>query len=355
MAGSRSNTETGVCKYCNQNVVLNGAKCVRCVKCEAVYHSACSERIKTRKTIDPVKNLIECCLEVDSLPIEDKSSGEREFSDCKLEVKYLRALLAEKDARIENLIKINSLLEHKIEYMEKINNHSTDKQIPDNEKTPKGKNIQPELPKKYKISANTDKQPIDKTENVKKMANKQRQLMNEIVNLDIYHQECEAVLPGENILGQNGEKIPHGGLSIEPGSSANMNAEDDQPATVGDTWKVSNGRRKRTRMRGKHADTAIIGSSSETNRMKAVPEIVTLYVTRLSTETRAVDVTTQLRNRFPEVKTEEVTSRFPDIYKSFKVTLHKSNYEAAMKPDVWPAGVRVDRFFHRRPRREPPT
>lgn len=128
MAGGRSGSETGVCKYCSQNVVINGAKCVRCVECSSVYHSACSERLKTRKVVDPEKNLIECCTGVDVPTAEDKLSDVEEVKEYRLEVKYLRALLAEKDARIEDLIKINSLLEHKIGYMEKVHGNSADKQ-----------------------------------------------------------------------------------------------------------------------------------------------------------------------------------------------------------------------------------
>lgn len=74
--------------------------------------------------------------------------------------------------------------------------------------------------------------------------------------------------------------------------------------------------------------------------------MVSLYVTRLSIKTKSTDIEEYLAHRFPEIKAVEMTSRYPEAYKSFKVTLNRDSLDAVMSPEVWPEGARVDRFFH---------
>lgn len=89
----------------------------------------------------------------------------------------------------------------------------------------------------------------------------------------------------------------------------------------------------------------IIGTSKDASKIKAVPKTASIYVTRLTPETSAQDVKELLDAQFHEVKVEEKSSRFPEIYKSFKVTLNEGSLSAVLSPDVWPEGVRVSKFF----------
>lgn len=116
-------------------------------------------------------------------------------------------------------------------------------------------------------------------------------------------------------------------------------------------WRVVNGRRKRG-----VAGSGFIGTSKQPNiKLKSVPTIVSVYVTRLSPETKVEEVEAQLALQFPEAKAEEMPSKHPEIYKSFKVTVNKSNQSAIMSPEIWPAGIRVDKFFLRKSRTERTT
>lgn len=105
--------------------------------------------------------------------------------------------------------------------------------------------------------------------------------------------------------------------------------------------------------KAKNTNSAIIGTSKEpTVKLKSVPRTVSLYVTRLSPETSTTNVVAQLVDLFPEVKAEEMPSKYPETYKSFKVTVYTDSYNAIMSPDIWPEGVRVDKFFYRRSKTE---
>lgn len=133
-----------------------------------------------------------------------------------------------------------------------------------------------------------------------------------------------------------------------------INLESNKVAETHNNWELVNRRRGRARKGRKHGDSAIVGTSELSGKLKSVPKTVSLYVTRLSPETSAADVGAQLMSRFPEIKAVEMPSKFPEIYKSFKVTLNRDNYEAVMAPEIWPAGVRVDRFFYRREQKNRP-
>lgn len=112
-------------------------------------------------------------------------------------------------------------------------------------------------------------------------------------------------------------------------------------------WKLVKERRKNRQISKRNRDEGgVLGTSLQPTKLKAVPKTASLHVTRLSTETRDVDVKELLADRFPEVGVEEMQSRFPEVYKSFKVTVNQDNYKMAMLPEIWPVGVRVSRFFH---------
>lgn len=61
MVESDSGAVDNVCGYCSKNVDTRGSKCVRCKKCDGVYHYSCSQRIKNVKVLDSQNYLIICC------------------------------------------------------------------------------------------------------------------------------------------------------------------------------------------------------------------------------------------------------------------------------------------------------
>lgn len=100
--------------------------------------------------------------------------------------------------------------------------------------------------------------------------------------------------------------------------------------------------------RNKRSKT-IIGSNSESViSLKRPLKLAFLHVYKLHPETTVADVKNFLEPIFPEVQVEQLNSRYPDYYSSFKVTINETKLDAAMTPTLWPAGACVNRFFHLR-------
>lgn len=326
MAGGKGCSETGVCKYCNQNVVINGPKCVKCVECESVYHSACSERIKNLKVIDVQKKLIECCSEVE-VPSDVNGLDDVVVDDSAVEIKYLKALLAEKDARIADLTKINNLLEQKIGYLERDFKCTAEKQSRDNKRSDKDKNVQAGLPRANKTSVNKDKQMNERADNLEKIVNKQKHLMNEIVNLGNSNQGVMTVLP-------DGIKTGH----IEGNARDRLNEQWSESE-----WEVAEYRHRRRPFK----DIGVIGSGrADPNGKIAAPDKrAWLYVGRIADPDKVSEQ--DLLNYMKGLGDHHYTCEKIDSSGSngaFKISVPFVLMERATDPDFWPAGVIVRRF-----------
>lgn len=99
----------------------------------------------------------------------------------------------------------------------------------------------------------------------------------------------------------------------------------------------------------KKQPTGITGTRSEVT-IKAAPRKAFLYVSRLSPTTKQEELTSMVTKYFPEADLEQLDSKYPQYYSSFKVMINLANVEQAMNPEIWPEGCYVTRFFH--PRRK---
>lgn len=82
-----------------------------------------------------------------------------------------------------------------------------------------------------------------------------------------------------------------------------------------------------------------------------VPRFVDLHLSRLDPHTTAEDVVNYLKSQFPEVIAEGLKTKHPS-YASFKVSIHENSFRTAMEPSIWPANAVVNKFFHRRQRKQ---
>lgn len=107
--------------------------------------------------------------------------------------------------------------------------------------------------------------------------------------------------------------------------------------------------------RAKTAYKPIVGSSSAANNhgLKAAPKWSFLHVFKLDPATTIENVSTFLKKEFPEVKCEQLTSKFPELYSSFKISVYDSHLESAIDASRWPNGCCINRFFHRRNPHQP--
>lgn len=92
----------------------------------------------------------------------------------------------------------------------------------------------------------------------------------------------------------------------------------------------------------------IYGSKCDSSEIKGVPRVGYVHVSRLDSKTTADSVSNYLNQIIPGCSCEMLNSKFPNIYSSFKITVSLDDVSKVMNPSVWPMGVRINRFFHRR-------
>lgn len=90
------------------------------------------------------------------------------------------------------------------------------------------------------------------------------------------------------------------------------------------------------------------GQDSVSQPIKGVPKCVELHVYRLEPHTKGEQLTEMLKPNFPEVTCEQLTSKHPEIYSSFKVSIHQNNFKDAMDPSIWPHNACIKRFLRLR-------
>lgn len=120
---------------------------------------------------------------------------------------------------------------------------------------------------------------------------------------------------------------------------------------VGDTFgvtKTSNTPRPKNDTPNKKC---VIGINSDSGALKSSPAKAYLYIRRLAKTTTADDLKTYLMNDFPEVICELLENKHEENHARFKVTINFENLEKINKPEYWPSGVLISRFFH--PRKPP--
>ena len=120
-----------------------------------------------------------------------------------------------------------------------------------------------------------------------------------------------------------------------------LGEKDSQKPQVESDWKTVT-RRKRNTLQ-------IVGNRPTTDgTLRSAPKKAFLHVSRLHPDTTAEHLEEFLKQTFPEVTIEATTSKFPQYYTSFKVTIDLPHLETALNDNIWPYGTYVTRFFHRK-------
>ncbi|KAG5873510.1 hypothetical protein JTB14_029186 [Gonioctena quinquepunctata] len=119
----------------------------------------------------------------------------------------------------------------------------------------------------------------------------------------------------------------------------------DNPVLLSnETWETQ---ARKSRNKGRVKNKPIVGNKTKCS-LKAATQKMFLHVYKLDVSMKPQDVSDFLKPSFPEVDVEQLLSRYPQFYSSFKVTINEINYEKAMDSSVWPDGALVNRFLHRR-------
>lgn len=96
----------------------------------------------------------------------------------------------------------------------------------------------------------------------------------------------------------------------------------------------------------------IRGSSENQSVLKGVPRMTSLHLTRLDPGTKAEDVQKFSSQLCRIIQCVQLTSKFPEAYSSFKLTVAYEDVDMLLNPDLWPKGALIQRFFHRRPSKQ---
>ena len=106
----------------------------------------------------------------------------------------------------------------------------------------------------------------------------------------------------------------------------------------------------------KNKPQPIVGSStSSAGLLKAAPKKAHIHIYRLMPDTNLEEVMNHIKPQAPEATVQKLNSRHPENYSSFQVTVDYENRESVMDPGIWPAGTRLNRFFHLRQNIKPST
>lgn len=91
-------------------------------------------------------------------------------------------------------------------------------------------------------------------------------------------------------------------------------------------------------------------SGSPLCSLRAAPIMAHFHLTRLHPDTKREDVVSYLDGTLPGVVVEQLGSKFPASYSSFKLSVPEGMATEILNPSIWPAGALVNHFFVRRRR-----
>lgn len=89
------------------------------------------------------------------------------------------------------------------------------------------------------------------------------------------------------------------------------------------------------------------GTSTGNTGLKVATKRFQVFISRLHPSTSMTDLQTYLNQNFPDSKCEELHSRFPEHYKSFKISIEENHKDQIMDPNFWPSGVYINKFFRK--------
>ena len=109
-----------------------------------------------------------------------------------------------------------------------------------------------------------------------------------------------------------------------------------------------------SRREHRHRPTIATGSHDKYTALRAAERKVWIHLSRFTKTTKCEDILTFLKDEFPNQDSfscDQITTRLGD-YASFKVGAPYSLLEKLYNPELWPAGIAINRFFQRRQTQE---
>ena len=315
MAGGANVSSISSCKRCKREVVND---VIKCINCASSFHPSCA-KLCSGVTVLADQTLM-CCKAIKTLDTHHTNVDEK-FWDAvdeiaknhqMLDPRILCYILKQKDQMIFELREQISSLNTQIEFLQKNFSQS--------QRDNSDKNAKQEISTQME-----DNEGRGHSTNLTVAKTKFKQTKN-ILDSDKSHKKTVENETAQNQMKQQEEN------------------EDTQQTSDKKVEEV-----KWTEARRKHRKTsniAVVGTGS--SNIETVPKKGHLFVSRLHPNTDRNSLEAEVKKFFHEGECEPVTSKHPNVYASFKVTINASNLESALKPEIWAPGALVTKFFHRK-------
>ncbi|KAJ3640428.1 hypothetical protein Zmor_003725 [Zophobas morio] len=299
-----------------------------CINCNRRYHPSCLQRVRNVFIVND-SNII-CCGK--DLTTECANNNGEEVHD--LDGSFFDAeddeLQGKASTTIENRY-LKIILRHK-NYIIKQLQQQLKAAMESNQKMPSSVKID-SLPQKETLSAEPEHSTINaKNDNKKQQKHETSKKLIKVNERKVNKQ-------------QNNDYIetPSGRLPLHD-DKATDNSRSPGEDNSNSTWTMV---KRKKHPKQSNATTAVTGLK-EISSITVAPKKAFLYVSRLSPGTKPESMVDLLKADFPEVQCEELESKFPQHYASFKIIIDLLNYERAMDPTIWPYGIYVTRFFQKK-------
>ena len=155
-------------------------------------------------------------------------------------------------------------------------------------------------------------------------------------------QVCQTVCDSVEISNVKNSAVTKTNNNIK---SISHQASKFQPTNDSELWSDVVKRKQKTRPTV--VGTKVINEKNNV-KLKGVTKVVSLHVYRLAPDTTIDELTEYLKPDIPILLCEKLNSRNPQCYSSFRIDISEEYQEIAFKPEKWPGGACVRRFFHLR-------
>ncbi|KAK9751967.1 hypothetical protein QE152_g4611 [Popillia japonica] len=109
-----------------------------------------------------------------------------------------------------------------------------------------------------------------------------------------------------------------------------------------------------TRKRRRNQQRTIQGTASP-SMLKGATFFSHVHVFGLDTKTTTADVIDYLKTQnVDQVTCEQMQSKYPEQYSSFKISVPSAKLKEVQNPEIWPTGVKINRFLFRIPKNSKP-
>ncbi|KAK9872810.1 hypothetical protein WA026_019594 [Henosepilachna vigintioctopunctata] len=356
MADGDGGAVNRLCKYCRKSVVVSNPKNAKCVNCESLLHPSCALRMKTLIIVDEQENLVKCC----EKETPNKSEIICDFSTMevlKVEISYLKMLLEEKNSRINELIKINELLEYKITQKTFENSSAGNSNISDK----KNKIQHVETKKSYTDVVKQTKEGSSyrnehvgttKFKNTEELINEQKRIMNEVINLEIDRPDASQegtvnswnVKEGRNKHRRNiNEELRIYNNPKENRTNETSNTQDG----FSETTRKNRKQLPKTKTKTNQYETRGCASVSTGDSFRAKPSKMWLYVGRAMTSVTESIVKDFIVSKCKITEVEDVDVKKLSLLgnsSAFQVGIAPAYFEEINRAEFWPQGIIIRRF-----------